>query len=323
MIDFDHLASEGFMPLRDKPIVVVGSVNMDLAARTPHIPTAGETVSGYDFQTHPGGKGGNQAVAIARLGHPVHLIGRVGTDDFGDQLRGHLASAGVDLSALQTSEGPSGVAIIVVSDAGENSIVVVPGANALLKPQDIDDHRALVRSSAMVLTQLETPLETVLHLAVVCEQEGVPLMLDPAPARKLPGELLQKVTWFTPNETEAAFYASATSTDSPSSIARKLMDQGTAKVLLKLGAKGAYIADGGGAGEAIKPYNVKAVDTTAAGDCFNGAFATALCRGKGRAESARYAAAAAAIAVTRLGAQPSMPNSAEVQAMLNRDAAKY
>lgn len=304
------------MPSPQKPIVVVGSINIDLVANTHHIPIAGETVSGHDFQVHPGGKGANQAVAIARLGYPVHLIGRVGSDAFGEQLRGHLASAGVDLSALRTSKGPSGVAVLVVSDAGENSIVVVPGANAHLNAKDIDDHIDLIRSSAMVLTQLETPLETALHLASVCEQEGVPFMLDPAPARELPKELLDKVTWFTPNETEAAFFAASGPTDTPASIARTLRGRGLARVVLKLGARGAYVANGDAPGETIDPYAVDAIDTTAAGDCFNGAFATALCTGKTPAESAKYAAAAAAIAVTRVGAQPSMPTAAEVLAMI-------
>lgn len=304
------------MSVASKPIVVVGSINLDLVATTHHIPAPGETVLGLDFQEHPGGKGANQAVAVARLGYPVHMIGRVGNDAFGTQLRKHLASAGVDLSAVMTSEGPSGIAVIVVAQTGENSIVVVPGANALVTPRDLDNHIELIRSAGMVLTQLETPLETVLHLATLCVQEGVPLMLDPAPARALPKELVEKVTWFTPNETEAAFFVDVAAHDT-SAIAQALIDNGSKHVVLKLGARGAYVATTDQPGVAISPFAVVAVDTTAAGDCFNGAFATALCMGQDPTSSARFAAAAAAIAVTRAGAQPSMPTAQEVQAMLH------
>lgn len=304
------------MPVASRPIVVVGSINIDLVASTHHIPAPGETVSGYDFQEHPGGKGANQAVAVARLGYPVHMIGRVGNDAFGTQLREHLAAAGVDHSAVRTSEGPSGVAVIVVAQSGENSIVVVPGANALLTPRDLDDQLELIRSAGMVLTQLETPLETVLHLATLCTQEGIPLMLDPAPARALPKELIEKVTWFTPNETEAAFFADDPLGDT-TAIAKALIDRGSKQVVLKLGARGAYVATAHHPSVPISPFAVVAVDTTAAGDCFNGAFATALCMGHDPASSARFAAAAAAIAVTRVGAQTSMPTATEVQSMLD------
>ena len=307
------------MSLAHKPIVVVGSINIDLVARTTRIPGAGETVTGTDFQTHPGGKGANQAVAVARLGYPVQMIGRVGDDVFGDQLRAGLQAAGVGVTALMTSQGPSGVATIIVSSAGENSIVVTPGANALLSPKDLEDHADLIRGAAMVLTQLETDLETVEHLAMLCTQAGVPLVLDPAPARALPDSLVRAVAWFTPNESEAAFFtghADDPADASPRAIADALMRRGPRNVLLKLGARGAYVATGDGGGCKVDPFAVQAVDTTAAGDCFNGAFATALCRGKTALESARYAAAAAAISVTRAGAQPSMPSAAEVEQKL-------
>jgi ribokinase len=305
------------MSLAGRPIVVVGSINIDLVASTQHIPAPGETISGSDFQVHPGGKGANQAVAVARLGYPVQMIGRVGNDAFGTQLREHLVSAGVDGSAVMTTEGPSGVAVIVVADSGENSIVVVPGANAHLSPKDLDDHVELIRSAGIVLTQLETPLETVLHLAAICSREGVPLILDPAPARSLPKELIQGVTWFTPNESEAAFFmADSAQAGTSAETAEALMERGARGVVLKLGARGAYVATAEGLRAAISPFHVEAVDTTAAGDCFNGAFATALCQGQDPVASARYAAAAAAIAVTRVGAQPSMPTAIEVQAML-------
>ena len=307
------------MPVARKPIIVVGSINIDLVATAHHIPAAGETVAGTDFQIHPGGKGANQAVAIARLGYPVHMIGRVGDDAFGTQLRDGLASAGVGISAVITGPGPSGVATIVVSAIGENSIVVVPGANALLTPEDVDSHIDLIRGGEMVLTQLETPMDTVEHLASVCAREGVALMLDPAPAQALSRSLLENVGWFTPNETEAAFFvAGRDGLQQPSSqaVAQALLDLGPRNVVLKLGSRGAYVATADGTHAAVSPCPVEAVDTTAAGDCFNGTFATALCMGKDALESARYAAAAAAFAVTRVGAQPSMPSADEVEQKL-------
>ena len=302
-----------------KPIVVVGSINMDLVANTPRIPLAGETLLGQDFQTHHGGKGANQAVAVGRLGYPVSMIGRVGDDAFGTELRAGLESAGVGTAGVATSAGASGVAVIVVAESGENSIVVIPGANAHVTPADLDASIETIRSAGMILAQLEIPLETVLHLAAICAREGVPLMLDPAPAAALPPELLKNVTWFTPNETEAAFFIGdpSNSTKESPEIAKSLMSKGIRGVVLKLGARGAYLASPDGVMASIQPFPVRAVDTTAAGDCFNGAFAVGLLMGKDPAESARFAAAAAAISVTRVGAQSSMPALNEVLDKLN------
>lgn len=304
-----------------KPIVVVGSINMDLVANTPRIPVAGETILGQNFQTHHGGKGANQAVAVGRLGYPVSMIGRVGDDAFGEDLRDGLKSSGVDTTAVATSPGASGVAVIVVAESGENSIVVIPGANAHVTPADLDANIETIRSAGMVLAQLEIPLETILHLARICARENVPLMLDPAPAAKLPSELLKNVTWFTPNETEAAFFIedsqSGTQEKESPEIAKSLMNKGIRGVVLKLGARGAYLASPDGGMASIQPFPVRAVDTTAAGDCFNGAFAVGLLMGKDPAESARFAAAAAAISVTRVGAQSSMPTLNEVLEKLN------
>ena len=306
------------MSLTRKPIVVVGSINSDLVARTARLPSPGETVTGIDFQTHPGGKGANQAVAIARLDYPVELIGRLGNDSFGQQLREHLEHADVGLSGVMASEGPSGVALIVVSEKGENCIVVTPGANALLTPGDLDDKIEIIRSAAMVLAQLEVPLETVQHLATICYREDTPLMLDPAPACALPAELLGRITWFTPNETEAGFFAGASvdCSSDPLSVAKALLASGPRNVVLKMGARGACVATADGARSTIKPFPVVALDTTAAGDCFNGAFAVALAMGSDPVASARYAAAAAAISVTRAGAQTAMPLASEVEALL-------
>jgi len=299
-----------------KPIVVVGSINIDLVANADRIPAAGETLTGSSFQTHHGGKGANQAVAAARLGYPVQMIGRVGDDAFGAQLRDGLKAAGVDTRAVAISSGSSGVAVILVAASGENSIVVVPGANAHVLPADLDANIEIIRSAGLVLAQLEIPLETVLHLAAICEREGVSLMLDPAPARPLPAELLRSVTWFTPNETEASSFAHISSSNDNEKTVQSLIEQGIQSIVLKLGARGAYLADKEER-HAIAPFSVKAVDTTAAGDCFNGAFAVALLSGSTPQQSARFAAAAAAISVTRPGAQPSMPTIGEVRAMLD------
>lgn len=301
-----------------KPIVVVGSINIDLVAKADRIPVTGETVLGTEFQTHPGGKGANQAVAVARLGYPVSMIGSLGDDVFGGQLRRHLESAGIDVSAVKTSQGSSGVAVIIVSPSGDNIIVPTPGANAALLPADLDANLEMIRNAGLVLTQLEIPLETVEHLAGICAREEVPLMLDPAPARELPSTLLRAAHWLTPNETEAAFYSGNNSSD-PKKIADKLLAQGPQAIVLKMGARGVYLAghDTSNFNQEIEAFRVRALDTTAAGDAFNGAFATALMLGKTPIDSARFAAAAAAISVTRPGAQLSMPNMKEVQQMLD------
>ena len=304
------------------PVVVVGSINIDLVANTNRIPVEGETVLGSDFQIHPGGKGANQAVAVARLGHPVSMIGRLGDDAFGAQLRAHLESAGVDVAGVTTTPGTSGVAVIIVGQKGENCIVITPGANALLTPKDLDTHIEIIRSAGVVLTQLEIPIETVQHLAKICTREKVPLILDPAPAKEIPQSLFEDVEWFTPNETEAAFFAESSNgsadTSDPAAMAKTLMARGVKGVVLKLGARGAFMASRHGPAKLLNSFPVNAVDTTAAGDAFNGAFATALLMQMGPLESARFAAAAAAISVTRPGAQPSMPAMADVKQLLER-----
>jgi ribokinase len=297
-----------------KPIVVVGSINMDLVARTPRIPLAGQTLTGTGFVTTPGGKGANQAVAAARLGYPVHMVGKVGEDVFGQALLDNLAHAGVGASAVERVAGPSGVAPILVADNGENSIVVVPGANGEVDCASIDRHSALIRSAGMVLCQLELPLETVSHVLALCSEAGVPVMLDPAPAAPLPEAIWSQVTWFTPNETEAALYVGDELAEENS--AKRLLGRGLRGVVLKRGSKGAYVAVAGGKAAWVRPFPVEAVDTVGAGDCFNGAFAVALLEGLDPFAAARFASAAAAISVTRRGAQASMPTRAEVDAFL-------
>ena len=306
--------------MKQKPIVVVGSINTDLVVTSAKIPSSGETVLGSDFQIHPGGKGANQAVAIARLGYPVQLIGRLGRDTFGTGLRSLLQAAGVDCSLVATCEGSSGVAVILVSEQGENCIVVAPGANAKVTPEDLDANSDAIRTAGMVLTQLEIPLATVEHLAHLCRREGVPLMLDPAPARPLPREVIRSSVWFTPNESEAEFYAAGTGRkagrSSAPEIACSILAQGAGGVILKMGSRGAYLSTGPQEAYSVPAFPVSAVDTTAAGDAFNGAFATALMLGKSPLESARFAAAVAGISVTRPGAQTSLPTMPEVQEFL-------
>lgn len=299
---------------------------MDLVTTADHIPVVGETVAGYAFQTHFGGKGANQAVAIARLGHPVQLIGRLGSDRFGEELREGLDCEGIDITGVKKVTGTSGIAIIVVSSRGENCIVVTPGANATLSADDLDEYVEQIRGAGLVLAQLEIPMATVLRLAEICDREGVPLMLDPAPAQTLPVDLLPLITWFTPNETEAAFFANGQSKHTNESnqtvrIANTLMGTGVRNLLLKLGERGLHLATAAGESRTHAACSVPVVDTTAAGDAFNGAFAVALMDGKSPVDSASFAAAAAAISVTRNGAQSSMPTLNEVQAYLRTTSA--
>jgi ribokinase len=305
-----------------KPIVVVGSINTDLVAVAKRMPAIGETAIASDFQIHPGGKGANQAVAVARLGYPVQMIGQLGSDLFGTDLRNYLQTAGVDVTGVGTSEGVSGVAIVMVSESGDNSILIAPGANNKLLPADLDANLSILQGAGMVLAQLEIPLETVKHLARICARENIPLILDPAPAQTLPPDIFRSVAWFTPNQTEASFYLGEENgmavTPSPRETAQSFLSNGCSGVVLKMGANGTYLASQDGIDTAIPAFDVRAVDTTAAGDAFNAGFATALMLGKSPQDSARFAAAVAAISVTRKGAQPSMPSMAEVEAFLQK-----
>jgi ribokinase len=301
------------MPDTRKPIVVVGSVTMDMVTCTPQIPRIGQTVIGTSFSTTPGGKGANQAVAAARLGYPVQFIGMVGDDVYGPQLIENLSHAGVNTSAMIAVPGSSGLAPIFLAENGQNAIVVVPGANGKVNSTYIDKHIDVIRNAGMVLCQLELPMATIDHTLALCTELKIPVMLDPAPAATLSDSVWKQVAWFTPNETEAAFYL-ADGSDSES-VARHLLDRGLRGVVLKRGAEGAYVATREKAGW-IKPFSVDAIDTVAAGDCFNGAFAVALLEGKDPRAAARFACAASAISVTRRGAQASMPTRADLDAFL-------
>jgi ribokinase len=269
---------------------------------------------------HSGGKGANQAVAVARLEYPSILLGAVGDDIFGSNLLATLRDYGVDVSYIRTAGGPSGTATIVVDSNGENTIVVTPASNSQVTPNYLEKNEEVLKGAGMVLTQLETPIETVMWLAHFCTTQRIPLMLDPAPATNLPNALLRQLRWFTPNETEASFYA--LDGESTEQTLTRLFKLGIANIILKQGSKGVILATANGVCEVVDAFRVNTLDTTAAGDAFNGAFAVSLMRRKSPASSARFAAAAAAISVTRAGAQPSLANQDEVLALMKNAVAK-
>jgi ribokinase len=300
-----------------KKLLVVGSINIDLVACANRLPAPGETILGSTFDVFNGGKGANQAVAIAKLGVEVDMIASLGTDLFTERLLSGLKAAGVDTHAVQMVAGPCGVAQISRADNGENSIIVISGANRLVSAAYIDAHVEAVQHASMILVQLETPMEAVIRLAEHAWESKTPLMLDPAPAIPLPEVLLSRTTWLTPNETEAQILLGRVNIE-PAAAAEKLLAMGVRNVALKLGSHGVFLAGRDCVPQLIPAFPVKVVDTTAAGDCFNAAFAVALTRGNAPAVAARYGAAAAAISVTRAGAQPSLPSASEVDAFLAR-----
>jgi ribokinase len=298
-------------------VVVVGSLNADLVVRVPEFPGPGETLTGTDFAVFPGGKGANQACAAGRLGARVGMVGRVGDDDHGRMLERSLAAGGVDTTGVvRDASVATGTALITIDRSGQNQIVVVPGANALLSPADVEAASDRIRSAGFVLLQLETPLETVEAAARLARSGGAVVILDPAPARVEARRLLALVDYVTPNETELHSLASAAPAEaSPEELARELLAAGARNVVTKLGEKGARLV--GRDGSCHWPaLSVEAVDTTAAGDVWNGAFATALASGEAPERAGRFANAAAALSVTRPGAQPGMPGRSEVEELL-------
>jgi ribokinase len=309
-----HMNQIGGRASRMKKILVVGSANMDLVVAAERAPRLGETLLGGAFATYPGGKGANQAVAAARCGGAVAMLGRVGADPFGEALRAGLRAAGVDVSGLLTVDAPSGVALIVTTAAGDNSIVVAPGANGLLDAAAVREDAFV--GAACVLAQLETPLDGVIRAAEIARAGGAVFILDPAPARALPVHLLALVDWLTPNETEARSILGFAGPFDPGAAALALQALGVGGVVLKLGAEGAVLLPAGGAPQFIAPFPVEAVDATGAGDAFNGAFAVALSEGAEPAAAAQFACAAAALSVTRKGAQPSMATREEIGRLL-------
>ena len=306
--------------IRSGPIVVIGSVNMDLVCKTPHIPVPGQTILGSDFVTIPGGKGANQAVAAARLGGDVHFIGRVGDDDLGRRLLDGLNRNKVAVDHVGVTPGaPSGVAMILVDREGENSIVVAPGANHKLTPADIDAASALLRRASIAVMQLEIPFPTVQHAIALCRKFGVFTILDPAPApQKLPAGLWS-VDILTPNETEARILMGpAAEALDDARIGASFLARGARRAVLKLGARGAMIVCPDLKSMRIGGFRVKVVDTTAAGDAFTGAMAVALAEGLPMPEAVRFANAAGARCCERFGAQPSLPDRASVLSLLRR-----
>lgn len=290
-------------------IAVLGSTNMDLVAYVPKAPRLGETVTGRAFRTVPGGKGANQAVAAARSGAQVVMIGAVGADEFGVRLRSALTADGIDTAALRTVEGASGTAHITVDDEGGNSIIVIPGANARVTGLEAGDETRIAAADALLL-QLELPLEAVLAGALAARAHGVRTLLTPAPVQPLPAGLLAATDLLVPNEHEAAALTGLTD---PGQCAAALLDA-VPEVVITLGAAGVLYAARGREPLSVPAPRVRAVDTTAAGDTFVGALAVALGEGRPMPEALRWASAAAALSVQRHGAQDSMPTRAETDA---------
>lgn len=302
-------------------VTIVGSLNMDLIALSPRIPQPGETIIGRSFHTAPGGKGANQAVAAAQLGAQVSMIGSVGEDAFADSLLENLASTGVDHKFVtRDQENATGVALIVVDDQGENSIVVASGANMHLKPADLESAEEAIAQADVLLLQLEVPLDTVTRAAELARAHQVTVVLNPAPARALPKELLRLVDFLIPNETETALLSGmlVRSQEEIEAAAESLRNLGVGNVILTLGERGALLT-ASGQSVLYPAFKVNPVDTTAAGDAFMGAFAVALGEGVSLPDAIRFGNAAGALATTKLGAQPSLPTRAEVESLIRNN----
>jgi ribokinase len=306
--------------MRKPRLVVFGSSNTDLIVRVPHIPQPGETILGGEFVTAAGGKGANQAVAAARAGGEVTFVTRVGDDRFGEEAEAGFIRDDIHVRHVRRERHcPSGVALIFVAANGQNSIAVAPGANARLTAADARRARADIERADVLVAQLEVPLPAVTAAIQLAAHAGVPVILNPAPAANLPPTLLRLVSVLTPNESEARLLTGINVTDVPSAAraARRLHSRGVQTVILTLGQRGALLSQGRQQ-ELVAGFRVKAVDTTAAGDVFNGALAVALAEQKPLSEAVRFANAAAALSVTRLGAQPSAPTRGEIEQMLRR-----
>lgn len=286
-------------------VCVVGSLNLDLVARVERLPGPGETVLGHDFSEHPGGKGANQAVAAARAGARTSIIGAVGNDAAGRTLASVVSVEGVDVTGLMTVEAPTGRALIGVDDTGENSIMVVPGANAALTPQHIRSHAAHLRAARVVLMQLEIPV-AVVEAVIGCVHPDTLVVLNPAPATPLPAHVLERIDVLIPNEHELNLLGGAAA----------LVHAGVRRLLVTEGARGARLHHGVEHVERVEAWPVTPVDTTAAGDAFCGVFAAWLARGASWMDAADAAAAGGALATTQPGAIPSLPGEADVHALL-------
>ena len=303
-----------FLLMDNKKIVVVGSSNMDMVVKTDHIPVPGETVLSGSFFMNPGGKGANQAVAVARLGGEVLFVSKMGNDVFGKQFSQLFNDEGIDTRYILSDEDlPSGVALITVDKAGENSIVVASGANANLQTSDMDGALVQIASAGILLVQLEIPMTTVNYVVKFASANGVKVIVNPAPANILSEDVLQCIYILTPNKTEASMISGVEVTDlkSAKKAAEVICKMGAKNVVVTMGPLGAVICKNGQCSE-VKARKVDTVDTTAAGDVFNGALAVAVAEGKDLEDAVDFACEAAAISVTRLGAQSSIPYRTEL-----------
>jgi ribokinase len=300
---------------------VLGSLNMDMVTRVSRFARPGETLSGISFTVFSGGKGGNQAIGLAKLGAHVKMVGALGDDDLGDRYWALLKDSGVGIEGVRRlSETSTGTATIEVNGEGENHIIVVPGANAKVSPEMALSNRGLIAESAALLLQLEIPLETVLTAAAIAHAAGVPVILDPAPAQALPAKLYEAISILTPNETEAQLLTGI-NTDSEEGLeaaSRVLAGRGAETVVIKAGARGAFLLRDG-TFEHIPGFAVRAIDTVAAGDSFNAALAFAIGQGNPIGEAIRLANAAGALSTTKEGAQSAMPTMADALDFLNGD----
>ena len=300
-------------------IVVIGSLNMDLVVRTPHMPVPGETVLGRDFQTIPGGKGANQAVGAARLGAHVSIVGRVGADAFGEALCADLQASGIDITHILTdSKAPSGVALITLDENGQNSIVVASGANMCMTPADVRAALTHIGKADVIVLQLESPLACVLEAARQGNNRGAKIVLNPAPAQPLPDELLALVDVLVPNENETALLSGqpVATQEQAENAAQQLFARGVGAVVLTLGSRGALLVSPTAPGIHFPPYNVQVIDTTAAGDAFVAALSVGIANGLPLEKAVQQANAAGALAVTKMGAQPCMPTKKEVAELM-------
>ncbi len=301
-------------------ITVVGSLNMDLVVKMPRIPSPGETLIGGEFKTHPGGKGANQAVAAARMGGDVYMVGCTGEDAFGRELRSTLEKDGINTSCVFTHPtAATGVALIQVDSQGRNSIAVAPGANYQLTGEDVKQAFEKIGHFDILVVQFEIPIETVYSAVKLGAQRGARIIVNPAPAQVLPPDVLSLVDYLIPNEFELAILInkSGMTKDEINENISLIREFGCKNCIVTLGRDGSMIVDNAGHETHIPAYCVQAVDTTAAGDCFVGALAVGLSEGKPLEEATKFASAAASISVTREGAQPSIPSRDEVQKFIN------
>lgn len=298
-------------------ILVIGSSNTDMTVRSATLPKPGETVLGGDFRMGPGGKGANQAVAARLLGGEVTFVCKLGRDMFGEGASKHYESCGLDTSKILWSDKPSGVALITVNSKAENSIVVASGANADVTVSDIDSVADIIKSSGILLLQLEIPMDAVVRAAEIAFEAGVQVVLNPAPAAALPAELLKCVSILIPNETEASAISGIdiNNFETAAAAAERLKGMGVREVIITMGSRGSVVCDGDCT--FVPAVKVNAVDTTAAGDTFCGGVCVALSEGKALSEAVKFATAASSIAVQRPGAQDSVPNRCEVDKLLN------